>query len=89
MKSPAGPLTSELPTGETRDGDDGGKCFVVGIASCPVNCRGYSFCWPGLFGAKKVAEELGTSWVMVPRPFKDMREMVTAGAIWLDLIELI
>jgi hypothetical protein len=42
-----------------------------------------------LFGAKKVAEELGTSWVMVPRPFKDMREMVTAGAIWLDLIELI
>jgi len=59
------------------------------VPSCPVNCRGCSFCWPGLFGAKKVAGELGTSWVMVPRPFKDMREMVTAGAIWLDLIELI
>jgi hypothetical protein len=42
-----------------------------------------------LFGAKKVAGELGTSWVMVPRPHKDMREMVTAGAIWLDLMELI
>ncbi len=31
VKSPAGPLISKLPTGEMRDGDDGGKCFVVGI----------------------------------------------------------
>jgi hypothetical protein len=28
VKSPAGPLNFKLPTGEMRDGDDGGKCFT-------------------------------------------------------------
>jgi hypothetical protein len=58
------------------------------VASCPANCNGCSFCWPGLFGAKKVAAELNSDYVLVPEPYKDMREMLTAGNVWLDLIAL-
>ena len=58
------------------------------VPSCTLNCRGCAFCWPGLFGAKKVAAELNTRWVMVPKPHKDMRELLTAGGLWLDLVEL-
>lgn len=58
------------------------------VASCTVNCRGCAYCWPGLFGAKKVACELQTKYVMIPRPHKDMRELLTAGGLWLDLVEL-
>lgn len=58
------------------------------VPSCTLNCRGCAFCWPGLFGAKKVAAELNTRWVMVPKPYKDMRELLTAGGLWLDLVEL-
>lgn len=59
------------------------------VPSCPINCRACSFCWPGLYGAKKVGAELGASWVLVPNPYKDMREMLTAGKVWLDLMEII
>lgn len=76
------------------------KVFVVGerdetpsrrgtVSSCTTNCRGCSFCWPGLFGAKKVAGELGAQWVIVPPPYKDMRELLSSGGLWLDLMELI
>ena len=58
------------------------------VPSCTLNCRGCAFCWPGLFGAKKVAAELNTRWVMVPKPHKDMRDLLTAGGLWLDLVEL-
>lgn len=58
------------------------------VTSCTLNCRGCGFCWPGLFGAKKVAAELNTRWVMIPRPHKDMRDLITAGGLWLDLVEL-
>lgn len=58
------------------------------VASCTVNCRGCAYCWPGLFGAKKVACELQTKYVMIPRPHKDMRDLITAGGLWLDLVEL-
>jgi hypothetical protein len=42
-----------------------------------------------LFGAKKVAAELGAVWVLVPKPYKDMRELLAAGGLWLDLVELL
>jgi len=58
------------------------------VSSCTTNCRGCSFCWPGLHGAKKIAGEIKSPWVMVPRPYKDMRELLSAGALWLDLVEL-
>lgn len=58
------------------------------VSSCTVNCRGCAYCWPGLFGAKKVAAELKSSWVLVPPGFKDMRELLSKGGLWLDLMEL-
>lgn len=58
------------------------------VASCTVNCRGCAYCFPGFFGAKKVSAELNAKWVMVPRPHKDMRELLSAGGLWLDLVEL-
>lgn len=76
------------------------KVFVVGerdfapnrrgtVAGCAPNCRGCMFCWPGLFGAKKVAAELNCNYVLVPEPYKDMRELLAAGGLWLDLIGLL
>ena len=58
------------------------------VPSCTASCRGCAFCWPGLYGAKKVAAEMQASWVLVPRPYKDMRELLAAGGLWLDLMEL-
>lgn len=58
------------------------------VASCTTSCRGCAFCWPGLFGAKKVSAELDAKWVMIPKPHKDMRDLITAGGLWLDLVEL-
>lgn len=58
------------------------------VSSCLSTCDGCAFCWPGLFGAKKVAAELGGDWVLVPKPFKDMREMLSSGSVWLDFINL-
>lgn len=58
------------------------------VQSCLKTCRGCAFCWPGLFGAKKVAKELNASWVLVPPGYKDMRELLSKGELWLDLMEL-
>lgn len=59
------------------------------VASCTVNCRGCAFCWPGWFGMKKVADELGGKavGVLVPPHFKDMRELLTGGLVWIELLE--
>ncbi len=57
------------------------------VSSCPVDCKGCSYCWPGLFGAKMVAKELNASWVLVPPGFKDMRELLSKGGLWLDLVK--
>jgi hypothetical protein len=54
------------------------------VPSCTAECTGCAHCWPGLFGAKKVAKELNASWVMVPSGYKDMRELLSAGSVWLD-----
>lgn len=59
------------------------------VPSCTINCRGCAFCWPGLFGAKKVSADLGAKWAMIPKPHKDMRELLAAGGLWLDLVELL
>jgi len=56
------------------------------VSQCPPNCRGCAFCWPGLFGMQKVARELRCAHLqcaelMVPPPYKDMREFLTAGDV--------
>ena len=58
------------------------------VQSCSKICRGCSYCFPGLFGAKKVAAELNASWVLVPNGYKDIRELLSKGGLWLDLMEL-
>lgn len=58
------------------------------ISSCQKDCGGCAFCFPGMFGAKKVAAELDASWVFPPKPYKDMRELLTLGNVWLDLLYL-
>ena len=52
-----------------------------GVASCPANCKGCAWCWPGKFGMIKVAGELGAVAVMIPEPYKDMRNLLAKGAI--------
>lgn len=58
------------------------------VSSCTANCRGCAFCWPGWFGMKKVADELGGKavGVLVPPHSKDMRELLTGGLIWHELL---
>lgn len=56
------------------------------FTTCPVDCEGCNNCWPGLFGAKKTAEALGCRWVLVPPGSKDIREAISKGLIWSDLI---
>lgn len=51
------------------------------VASCPSDCQGCAFCWPGLYGMRKVAGELGGVGVMVPEPFKDIRDLLTNGGL--------
>lgn len=58
------------------------------VQGCSKTCRGCAFCWPGLFGAKKVAEELSASWALVPSGCKDMRELLSKGWLWLDLVKM-
>lgn len=52
-----------------------------GVASCPLDCKGCAYCWPGLFGMQKVAKELGGVGVMVPKPFKDIRDLLIQGGL--------
>lgn len=58
------------------------------VASCTPNCCGCAFCWPGLYGMKKVAEELGgrAVGVLVPPGVKDMRELLTSDKCWIELL---
>lgn len=58
------------------------------VSSCTANCRGCAFCFPGWFGMKKVADELGGKavGVMVPPGVKDMRELLTGELCWIELL---
>ena len=58
------------------------------VSSCTANCRGCAYCWPGWFGMKKVADELGGKavGVLVPPGAKDMRELLTGGQCWIELL---
>src|SRR6266542_1013103 len=40
---------------------------------CPKDCEGCSWCWPGRYGAKRVATALNVPWAILPQPFKDIR----------------
>lgn len=61
------------------------------VSSCTANCRGCAFCWPGWFGMKKVADELGGKavGVLVPPHSKDMRELLTGGQCWHELLQFV
>ena len=54
---------------------------------CAKNCRGCSWCWPGLYGAKSMSEKLYCSiglwskWLLPPAPFKDVRALLIAGEL--------
>lgn len=58
------------------------------VSSCTATCRGCAFCFPGLFGMTKVADELGPKafGVMAPPSVKDMRELLTGGHFWTELL---
>ena len=58
------------------------------VSSCTANCRGCAFCWPGYYGMKKVAAELGRRavGVLVPPGSKDMRELLTEAKVWIELL---
>jgi len=64
---------------------------IVRLELSTASCRGCAFCFPGLFGMKKVTAELGgrAVGVMVPPHAKDMRELLTGGLIWSELLEKI
>ncbi len=40
---------------------------------CPSDCSGCAHCYPGLFGAKVTASQLGCSYIMPPEGCKDLR----------------
>ncbi len=52
-----------------------------GVSSCPSDCPGCAYCWPGKFGMIKVAAELACLAVMIPEPYKDMRDLLSKGGI--------
>jgi hypothetical protein len=41
---------------------------------CPKDCKGCAWCFPGMYGARKVASELGCPWFMLPKEYKDVRD---------------
>lgn len=57
-----------------------------GLKSCPADCAGCGHCWPGRFGAVLVAQQLERPWAMPPAGVKDLRELVTKGGSWWELI---
>lgn len=58
------------------------------VSSCPLTCRGCAYCWPGLYGMTKVADELGPQaiGVMAPPCAKDMRELLSMDSFWHELM---
>lgn len=53
---------------------------------CPESCRGCQCCYPGVHGARTVANALGAQWCMPPVGFKDFREAVASG--WRPWVSL-
>jgi len=43
---------------------------------CPANCAGCSHCFPGLFGARVTAKQLGCRYLMPPKGCKDLRDVL-------------
>ena len=70
--------------------EDPSKRGTPAVPSCKVTCKGCAHCWPGLYGMKKVANDLGGNAVglMVPQYSKDMRELLTSGKLWKELTSL-
>ena len=65
------------PVAHVVIGENDRKLHRIGATSqCPLDCTGCSWCWPGLFGAKRVAKALGCRILMPPHWFKDIREWI-------------
>jgi len=56
------------------------------ITSCPATCTGCAYCYPGLYGAKHIANQLGVTYCMPPENFKDFRETTKHVTVWADLL---
>lgn len=55
------------------------------VSTCPIDCQGCLNCWPGMAGARMVAEKLKCNFVLPPSEFKDFRDVVRSGSMWWDL----
>lgn len=56
-------------------GENDRKADRVGtVPQCPRNCVGCAWCWPGRFGAERVAKALRCEWRIVPPLWKDIRD---------------
>lgn len=55
---------------------------------CSATCQGCSHCYPGLFGAKHTASELGCKYIMPPAGCKDLRDVLAKGKVG-ELLKLI
>lgn len=53
---------------------------------CKADCSGCLQCFPGREAAKVVAKKINRPWVMPPAGLKDIREVVSAGLSWPELI---
>lgn len=56
---------------------------------CPKDCPGCMHCFPGMYGAKHTANQLGVKYCMPPKCCKDFREMYQNGSVWLDVLKCI
>jgi hypothetical protein len=67
------------------------RAIVVGenddkAALCRFGCSGCAKCWPGRYGASRVAFQLKCAWRMVPRPYKDVRDWANKDANFRDSV---
>lgn len=49
--------------------------------SCPIDCAGCANCYPGMYGAKLVAGQLGCRWILPPEGCKDLRDVLIQGRV--------
>jgi hypothetical protein len=55
---------------------------------CLADCKGCSHCFPGLFGAKHTASQLGCKYIFPPKGCKDLREVLAQGRVG-ELLKII
>lgn len=56
---------------------------------CPKECEGCGVCFPGKYGAIRVAAEIGCEWCLPPEGMKDLREAFNEGKLWPELLRAV